>query len=94
MERYEDKPFAIVGVNCHDDEETFRNGVREYGVTWTNAFQRDGAPIAEMWGVNAFPTMHIIDADGRIAAMRVRGKQIERTVDALLEKLEKAGDGK
>lgn len=94
MKRYEDKPFAIVGVNCHDDEETFRKGVKEHGVTWTNAFQRDGAPIAELWGVNSFPTMHIIGADGRIEAMRVRGPQIERTIDALLADLEKAGGGK
>ena len=94
MERYENRPFAIVGVNCYDSEEDYRKGVEEHGVTWTNAFQGEEAPIAELWGVRGFPTMHVIGPDGRIAALDVRGeRQISAVVDRLLAELDGDGEG-
>lgn len=97
MERYENEPFAIVGVNCRDTEEEYREGVREYGVTWTNAFDGMEMEIADLWGVRSFPTMHVIDAEGRIHAMNVRGEdRIARIVDDLLEEMreeEEPGEG-
>jgi thioredoxin family protein len=85
VERYQDKPFVLIGVNCHDSEEDYRKGVEEHEVTWLNAFAGEGPnPIAELWGVNSFPTMHIIDADGKIAALDVRGDVIEKIIDDLL----------
>lgn len=95
MKRYEGQAFEIIGVNYNDTEDVFRQGVRQHGVTWTNAFHGAGAnPIAVMWGVRSFPTMHIIDADGNIAAMSVRGDQIEQTVDRLLASKQQGDQGK
>jgi len=86
VKRYQDKPFVLIGVNCHDSEEDYRKGVTEHGVTWLNAFAGEGPnPIAELWGVNSFPTMHIIGADGKIAALGVHGTEIEKIIDGLLE---------
>ena len=85
VERYEDQPFAIVGVNCHDSEEDYRKGVKEYEVTWKSAFEgKDGGPIAALWGVQGFPTMHVIDAEGVIRGLGLRGPSVDKLIEELV----------
>jgi predicted GNAT family acetyltransferase len=67
VELYDGRPFAIVGVNSFDDEKTYRDGVKEFGVTWISAYQgADAAPISEMYRVQGYPTMLMIDHTGKI----------------------------
>ncbi len=90
VELYESRPFALVGINCFDDEKTFRDGVKEYGVTWISAFQgQKSAPIAEMYQVEGYPTMLLIDHTGKI---RFRGHGMpDDMLDTIVKEAEAAG---
>ena len=46
-----------------------------------------GAPIASDWGVNAFPTMFVLDAEGKIRFKGVRGDALDEAVQELLDEL-------
>lgn len=53
-------------------------------ITWDIAC--DGVPgdICTRWAVDSFPTIYVIDRDGRIAAVGPRGKQLRWKVEQLL----------
>ena len=89
VELYDGRPFAIVGVNTGDDEKTYREGVEKFGLTWISAYQgADAAPISEMYRVQGYPTMLMIDHTGKI---RYRGHGMDDDTMALLvDEAEKA----
>ena len=90
VERYDGRPFAIVGVNSLDDEKTYRDGVKQYGLTWISAYQGANAtPISDMYRVQVYPTMLMIDHTGKI---RFKGNGMDDDMIAqLVEEAEKAG---
>ena len=87
MKRHKKAPFALVAVNCHDEEEDFRKGQEEFELAYASIF--GGAPIAEAWGVNGFPTMFVLDAEGKIRFKNVRGEALDEAVQELLDEMEK-----
>ena len=62
------KPFALIGVNSDDDVEALRETVKEKKLTW-RSFQNEGGVdgrISDAWGIQGWPTVYIIDAEGVI----------------------------
>ena len=67
VERYESRPFSIVGVNTDDSEEVYRAGVEEHKLSWISAFQGKGeAPISDLYRVTGYPTVVLVDHEGKI----------------------------
>jgi len=85
VKRLEDQPFALVGINS-DNEKRYRERRPEMGVTWRSFFDggSTGGPIASQWGVTGWPTIYVLDAEGKIRYQGVRGDEMDRAVDTLL----------
>ena len=64
--RMDGRPFTLLGVNTDVDSDTYRRGARELGVTWPSVFDGPERPRSTRWGVEAFPTLYLIDAEGAI----------------------------
>lgn len=80
------EPFALVGVNSDEDLEELRSVVMEKDLTWPSFFDggSTSGPIATAWGIEGWPTIYIIDADGVIRAEGLRGEELEAKVRELL----------
>ena len=96
VERLKDKPFALLGVNCDEDKQAAIKVMKAERITWPN--WNDGAPdtgpIVNRYHVRGYPTCLIIDAEGIIRYKDAYGKELDKAVDQLLEKLEAKGAGK
>jgi hypothetical protein len=79
---------VIVGVNTDDDKQEYLEKARENEVTWVNAFGTSARQICTDWGVNSFPTMYLLDAEGRVRGSGLRGEAIGEAVEKLLAELE------
>lgn len=90
VERYQDRPFAVVGVNAFDDEKAYRDGVKALQVSWISAFQGDEALISELYSVTGYPTVFVLDHQGRIQAIDPSEEELDRTVARLVSAAEKA----
>ncbi len=68
VQKYQDKPFAIVGVNSDPTLDFLRNVMKEKELTWPSFFDGGGTggPIATRWGVRGWPTVYVIDHNGII----------------------------
>ncbi len=87
VQRHSDDPFVLLGVNTGDSEEAFRRESEKMEVTWPCVFQGNGSPIADLYRVRGYPTIHVIDAEGRLRYLNVRGEAIEKAVERLLAEL-------
>jgi thiol-disulfide isomerase/thioredoxin len=90
LERFKDKPFAIVGVNADREREALRRALEKTEITW-RSFQNERpgkASIAEEWKVSGWPTLYLIDHEG-IIGRRWNGvpgdKELDRDVNRLTD---------
>ena len=90
VKKYENKPFAIIGVNSDEDRGKLKETIKEENITW-RSFWNDGGtdgPISTEWNVQGWPTIYVIDADGIIRHKNLRGDALEKAIDALVKKAE------
>jgi len=94
VKRLEAEPFALLGINSDGEAEQVREMLAEQEITWRQAI--DGStrgPLASRWNVQGWPTIYILDHEGRIRFKDLRDQAMEDAVMQLLQELEAARRG-
>lgn len=92
VERMKDKPFALLGINCHDGKvDELAPRLKKEGITWRNAVddEADGEhlqSLAKAWNVHGFPQLYLIDAKGVIRNKWI-GSPGDKVLDETIDKL-------
>jgi len=87
VKKLADKPFAIIGVNSDKDLEALQPILKENEITWRsfwNGEKGTGGPISARWNVSSWPTIYLIDAEGKIRYKNVRGDKLDEAIETLL----------
>jgi len=94
VKRLEGKPFALLGINSDPKKEELKEKNEKQQITWRNWWDKStSGPIATTWNVHGWPTIYVLDAKGVIRFKGVRGHDMDKAVDTLLEELEKGSSG-
>jgi len=98
--RLKDEPFALVGVNSDPDLEKLQPVLKKEEITWRSFWNGpDGTkgPISKRWGISGWPTLYVIDAEGKIRHKFVGSpgdEKLDAAIDALVEEAKKASKKK
>ncbi len=90
--RLKDKPFALIGVNSDADKVELKPHLVEEKITWRsfwNGPKGTSGPISGKWNVRSWPTIYVLDHKGVIRFKNVRGEEMDKAVDQLLEEMAK-----
>ncbi len=94
-ERHKDRPFAMLGVNTDKDVEVARKVIEAEGMTWPNWY--DGSPhegpITQRYHIAGYPTVFVIDAEGKIRSKNAFGQALNKLVDELLAEVKQKATG-
>ncbi len=82
--RHSDEQFTVLGVDAHDDEETFRRERDKLGVSWPCVFDGVEASRSKALGISVFPAVFVVDRKGVIRARNPAEDELERIVDELI----------
>ena len=86
VERLKDKPFALLGINSDGDRESLNEILAENGITWRQAVDgTTSGPLATRWNVQGWPTIYVLDHEGKIRARDLRDAELEKKVVELLD---------
>jgi len=86
--KHADQPFVILGVNC-DELSRLRKTESEKQVIWRSWADGQKGPIAQQWQVESYPTIYLLDPQGRIRRKgNLRGEVLERAIASMLEEVE------
>ena len=94
VKRLENEPFALIGVNSDSDKEALRPRMEEENITWRsfwNGPEGTSGPISTAWNVRGWPTIYVLDHEGRIRYKGVRGEAMDEAVDTLLAEMKEKG---
>jgi len=90
VKEMQDKPFALIGVNS-DSLERATKAVAENELNW-RSFQNkpEGAEsaISDAWMVRGWPTVVILDAEGKIHYRGHDGQEATRIAEELVKGME------
>jgi thiol-disulfide isomerase/thioredoxin len=87
---YHDKGFEILGISLDDDKQTLESFVKEEDIAWKNLYDDKpeekgfNNPMAVRLGILATPTALLINKDGVVASLQVRGPGLRKELEKLL----------
>ena len=87
VQKLADKPFAIIGVNSDKDLEALQPVLEKNEITWRsfwNGTEGTSGPISTKWNVSSWPTIYILDVDGKIRYKNTRGADLDKAIETLL----------
>jgi RNA polymerase sigma factor (sigma-70 family) len=92
-ERMKGRPFAMLGVNTDADAGAARTVMEAQGVDWPNWHDGDPGegPIVKLYHVRGYPTVYVIDAEGKIRSKMSIGNNLDELVEKLVAEKEAAG---
>lgn len=87
FEKYKDQGFDILGVSLDRDQEMLEAFIAENEMPWRQIFDGKGwqNEIAVLYGVKSIPKTYLLDRDGKVVTIGVRGDALEPAVAALIE---------
>ncbi len=85
-ERYRDKPFALLGVNCGDKLEVAKKSVADGGMGWPSWYDGEEirGPIETDYNVPHWPRVFLIDKGGVIRAIDPESDELDEAVKGLM----------
>ena len=92
----ENEPFVLIGVNSDTDREALKKVMEKEQITWRSFWDGGSTqgPIATRWNISGWPTIYVIDAEGKIRFRDVREEELEKAVHELLAEIKKKGEAK
>ena len=58
--------FEILGIDCSDTEEAWKDAVKEHELPWLHVYNPEGSDLLSQFGIQGFPTKIIVDPEGKI----------------------------
>jgi peroxiredoxin len=86
--KYKNKGFEILGVSLDDEHSKWEKAIEKDKITWLQVNEPGGweAKTAMKWNISAIPTSFLIDKEGKLLAMDLTGKELEKALKYLIDK--------
>lgn len=86
-DKYHDKGFEIFGVSLDETAGPWKAAIKKNEMNWHHVSSLKGwnCPVAKRYNVTGIPRMYILDPDGKIIAMDLRGEELANFVAGLYE---------
>ncbi len=88
--KYKSDRFIIIGISLDRSEQALRSYIEQEGIEWPQCFDSSGK-IANLYDAHSLPYTVLIDHEGVVRGVRVRGGALSGKVGDLLKKIPKAG---
>lgn len=84
--KFRSQGFEIYSVSLDEQAADWQKAVKKDKINWLQVIDPGGweTPTAQRWGVYALPTSYLIDREGRLVAMDLEGKDLEKALKDLL----------
>ncbi len=83
---YHARGFEVVGINLDEDRQPVKDFLKEHAVPWTILFDAAAGEksLADYYGVVAIPALALVDKQGKVITLDVRGPRLEEELAKLL----------
>lgn len=85
-DKFRKKGFEIYSVSLDEQKEAWVKAIKKDKISWLQVIDTGGweTPTATKWRISALPTSYLIDKEGRMVAMDLEGKDLEKALKDML----------
>lgn len=85
-EENKDKGFTVIGISADETVEDLQKVVEQENIQWPQVFDKDQgtSSVQALYGVMKYPTTVLVDKEGKINAVDVRGEDLGPAVQKLV----------
>jgi len=87
--KFKDKPFTLVSISVDEDKKELEEFLEREKMPWVHWWAGPDSAVVKQWNVRFFPTIYVIDTKGIIRHKHIRGAELEKAVEKLLEEAKK-----
>ncbi len=86
--RYKEKNFTILGVSLDKKKEAWLEAIHTDGLTWTQVsdLKEWESAVVSLYGIEGIPFNVLLDPDGKIIAMNLRGEMLNTKLNEVLNR--------
>jgi thiol-disulfide isomerase/thioredoxin len=84
-EQLDSAKFQLIGVVADEDPELFAKALVKHGISWPQLRSDETNNIIKRYNVQGYPTSYLIDPDGIIVAINLRGEDLAEKIGALMK---------
>lgn len=86
-EKFKGKNFEILAVSLDNKKDAWEKAIADDGLSWLHVSDLKGwnNVVAELYNVKAVPQNWLIDPDGKIIAVNMRGAELDERLSALVK---------
>ena len=83
-EKYKNQGFEIYSVSLDDKRESWIAAITELDLPWIHVSSLKGwdCPVAKHYNVTGVPKMFLLDPEGKVVAIDLRGEDLEKKVNS------------
>ncbi len=84
---FHDKGFDILGVSFDNNEASWKKAIRDDGLVWhqVSDLKGWGSMAGKLYGIQSIPHTMLLDRDGTIIAKNLRGEDLRKKLEELLD---------
>ena len=84
---FKDKNFEIIGVSFDSKKDAWTAAVKQLGMTWPQMSDLKGwqSAAVSVYGVNSIPANILLDPNGKIIAIDLRGEGLQKKLGEVLK---------
>jgi thiol-disulfide isomerase/thioredoxin len=83
-EKYAGKNFAIIGI-ANDTKAKVADFVQRKNIPWPQIIQDDSKEILKLYNIQGYPTIFLIDPEGKIIEKNIRSAVLDERLEELLD---------
>ncbi|WP_406701022.1 TlpA disulfide reductase family protein [Singulisphaera sp. Ch08] len=84
--KYHDSGFEVVGVSLDETKTALLDFVKARNIPWRQVHNgSSGGDLVEAFGVNSIPATFLIDPEGKIIRLELRGPALEKALATLIK---------
>ncbi len=86
-QQYKDQGLEIVSVSLDSKLPAWKKAIETDGLHWIHLSSLQGwhCPVASLYRIHSVPSCFVLDADNRIVAVKVWGKELEEAIKRALK---------
>jgi len=85
--KYKDKGFTVYGVSLDSDKSRWIKAIKADGLSWSHVSELKGwsSAVCQQFSVFSIPSNFLIDPQGKIVGMNLRGEDLQSTLASLVK---------